>query len=76
MQIIWMVMVTLVLALSGVLALALVTRRAAWTRRRTMPPGRLGAEPVRVVPGGDQQGARGLHPVTLRRAVGPAGNCH
>jgi hypothetical protein len=34
MQIIWMVMVTLVLALSGILALALVTHLAAQTRRR------------------------------------------
>ena len=34
MQVIWMVMVTLVLALSGVLALALMTHLAAWTRRR------------------------------------------
>jgi hypothetical protein len=34
MQVIWMVMVSLVLALSGVLALALMTRLAAWTRRR------------------------------------------
>lgn len=34
MQIIWMVMVTLVLALSGVLGLALVAHVAAWTRRR------------------------------------------
>jgi hypothetical protein len=33
-QVIWMVMVTLVLALSGVLALALVAHLAAWTRRR------------------------------------------
>jgi len=34
MQIIWMVVVTLVLALSGVLGLALVSHVAAWTRRR------------------------------------------
>jgi hypothetical protein len=34
MQVIWMVMITLVLALSGVLALALVTRLGAWSRRR------------------------------------------
>jgi hypothetical protein len=34
MQVIWMVTVTLVLALSGVLALALVTHLAAWARRR------------------------------------------
>jgi hypothetical protein len=32
MQIIWMMPVTLVLALSGVLGLALVTHIAAWTR--------------------------------------------
>jgi hypothetical protein len=34
MQVIWMVTVTLMLALGGVLALALVTRLGAWTRRR------------------------------------------
>jgi hypothetical protein len=34
MQVIWMVMVTLGLALCGVLGLALVTHIAAWTRRR------------------------------------------
>jgi hypothetical protein len=34
MQVIWMVMVTLGLALSGVLGLALVWHVAAWTRRR------------------------------------------
>ena len=34
MEIIWMVLVTLMLALSGILALALVTRIAAWARRR------------------------------------------
>ena len=34
MQIIRMVMITLVLALSGILALALMTQLAAWTRRR------------------------------------------
>jgi hypothetical protein len=34
MQIIWMMLVTLVLALSGVLGLALVTHIAAWTRRQ------------------------------------------
>jgi hypothetical protein len=34
MQVIRMVMVTLVLAFSGVLALALMTQLAAWTRRR------------------------------------------
>jgi hypothetical protein len=34
MQVIWMVMVTLMLALGGVLALPLVTRLADWTRRR------------------------------------------
>jgi hypothetical protein len=33
MQVIWMVMVTLGLALSGVLGLALVRHVAAWTRR-------------------------------------------
>jgi hypothetical protein len=33
-QVIWMVMVTLVLALSGVLALALAAHLAAWNRRR------------------------------------------
>ena len=34
MQVLWMVLVTLGLALAGVLALALVTRVAAWTRQR------------------------------------------
>jgi hypothetical protein len=34
MQVIWMVVVTLVLTLSGVLGLALVSHAAAWTRRR------------------------------------------
>jgi len=34
MQIIRMVTITLVLALSGILALALMTQLAAWTRRR------------------------------------------
>jgi hypothetical protein len=34
MQVIWMVTVTLMLALGGVLTLALVTRLGAWTRRR------------------------------------------
>ena len=34
MQIIRMVMITLVLALSGILALALMTQLAAWTKRR------------------------------------------
>jgi hypothetical protein len=34
MQVMWMVMVTLVLALSGVLGLALITHVAARTRRR------------------------------------------
>jgi hypothetical protein len=34
MQVIWMVTVTLMLALGGVLALALVTRLGVWTRRR------------------------------------------
>jgi hypothetical protein len=34
MQVIGMVMVTLGLALSGVLGLALITHVAAWTRRR------------------------------------------
>ena len=34
MQVIWMVTVTLMLALGGVLALALVTRLGACTRRR------------------------------------------
>jgi hypothetical protein len=34
MQVIRMVMVTLVLAFGGVLALALMTQLAAWTRRR------------------------------------------
>jgi len=34
MEIIWMVLVTLMLALSGILALALMTQLAAWTRRR------------------------------------------
>jgi hypothetical protein len=34
MQIIWMVMVTLVLALSGILALALISHVAARARRR------------------------------------------
>jgi hypothetical protein len=38
MQIIWMVLVTLVLALSGILGLALVTRIAAWARRRDPQP--------------------------------------
>jgi hypothetical protein len=33
MQVIWMVMITLVLAFGGILGLALVTRIAAWTRR-------------------------------------------
>jgi hypothetical protein len=34
MQLIWMVIATLGLALCGVLGLALVTHIAAWTRRR------------------------------------------
>ncbi len=34
MQVIWMVMITLVLALSGVLALALVAHVGDWARRR------------------------------------------
>jgi uncharacterized membrane protein YqjE len=34
MQVLWMVMVTLVLALGGVLGLAVITHLAAWTRRR------------------------------------------
>jgi hypothetical protein len=34
MQVIWMVVVTLVLALSGVLVLALVSHVADWTRRQ------------------------------------------
>ena len=34
MQVVWMVMVTLVLVLSGVLGLALVTHVASRTRRR------------------------------------------
>jgi hypothetical protein len=34
MQVMWMVVATLVLALSGVLVLALVSHVAAWTRRR------------------------------------------
>jgi hypothetical protein len=34
MQVMWMVVVTLALALSGVLVLALVSHLAAWTRRR------------------------------------------
>jgi hypothetical protein len=34
MQVIWMVMITLVLALSGVLALALASHVGVWTRRR------------------------------------------
>jgi hypothetical protein len=34
MQVLWMVMVTLVLALGGVLGLAVMTHLAAWTRRR------------------------------------------
>jgi len=34
MEIIWMVLVTLMLALSGILALALMTQLAAWTKRR------------------------------------------
>jgi len=34
MQIIRMVTITLVLALSGILALALMTQLAAWTKRR------------------------------------------
>jgi hypothetical protein len=38
MQIIWMVLVTLVLALSGILGLALVTHIAAWARRRDPQP--------------------------------------
>lgn len=38
MQLIWMVLVTLVLALSGILALALVTRIAARARRRDPQP--------------------------------------
>ena len=38
MEIIWMVLVTLMLALSGILGLALVTRIAAWTRRRDPQP--------------------------------------
>ena len=38
MQIIWMVLVTLVLALTGILGLALVTRIAAWARRRDPQP--------------------------------------
>ena len=38
MQINWMVLVTLGLALSGILGLALVTRIAAWARRRDLQP--------------------------------------
>jgi hypothetical protein len=38
MEIIWMVLVTLMLALSGILGLALVTRIAAWARRRDPQP--------------------------------------
>jgi hypothetical protein len=38
MQIIWMVLVTLGLALSGILGLALVTCIAAWARRRDLQP--------------------------------------
>jgi hypothetical protein len=38
MQIIWMVLVTLVLALTGILGLALVTRIAASARRRDPQP--------------------------------------
>jgi uncharacterized membrane protein YqjE len=34
MQAIWMLVITLVLACSGVLGLALITRVAVWTRRR------------------------------------------
>jgi hypothetical protein len=34
MRIIWMVLVTLALALGGVLGLALVTHVAAWSRRQ------------------------------------------
>jgi hypothetical protein len=34
MQILWMVLITLMLALSGVLGLALASHVAAWTRRR------------------------------------------
>jgi Antenna complex alpha/beta subunit len=34
MQVIWMVTATLMLALSGVLVLALVSHVGAWTRRR------------------------------------------
>jgi uncharacterized membrane protein YqjE len=34
MQVLWMVMVTLVLALGGVLGLVVLTHLAAWTRRR------------------------------------------
>jgi hypothetical protein len=38
MQIVWMVLVTLVLALGGILGLALVTRIAGWARRRDPQP--------------------------------------
>jgi hypothetical protein len=38
MQIIWMVLVTLVLTLGGILGLALVTRIAGWARRRDPQP--------------------------------------
>ena len=38
MQINWMVLVILGLALSGILGLALVTRIAAWARRRDPQP--------------------------------------
>ena len=37
-EIVWMVLVTLMLALSGILGLALVTRIAAWARRRDPQP--------------------------------------
>jgi hypothetical protein len=38
MQIVWMVLVTLVLTLGGILGLALVTRIAGWARRRDPQP--------------------------------------
>ena len=38
MQIVWVVLVTLVLALGGILGLALVTRIAGWARRRDPQP--------------------------------------
>jgi hypothetical protein len=38
MQIVWVVLVTLVLALGGILVLALVTRIAGWARRRDPQP--------------------------------------